>query len=88
MAKSDIVRFHCNYCSKEVDIPPSSNYPSGWKQFAARRLSPTESEESYTIDLCQEHANDFLDFLHGKNGPHRLKPISMKDIKEIIEQHE
>lgn len=82
MAKFDILRFNCNFCSKSVDLPPSSIYPSGWKQFAARRIGPTEGDESFTLDLCQEHANDFLDFLHGKNGPHRPKqPAPLREIE-------
>jgi hypothetical protein len=30
-----------------------------------------EEDGSNTTDLCPKHADDFLDFLHGKNGPHR-----------------
>jgi hypothetical protein len=71
MARTEMVRFHCNYCSKSVDVPVSGSYPPGWKQFAARQMMPTEKEQAQVTDLCPEHGDNFLDYLHGREGPHR-----------------
>jgi hypothetical protein len=71
MARAEITRFSCNHCGITVDISTNQKYPPGWTQFATRRIGPNEEDGSTTSDLCQEHSKGFLDFLHGKNGPHR-----------------
>lgn len=73
MARTEMIRYICNYCLNSQDMPSAGMKPAGWKQFASRQLEPTESETSIIIDLCPEHAADFQDFLYSKNGTHRAK---------------
>lgn len=80
MARTEMVRFNCNYCNRSVDLPTNSNYPTGWMQFGARQTGPTEKEAAVVADLCPEHAEGFLDYMYGRNGEHRIKAAHVSDI--------
>lgn len=85
MARTEMVRFHCTCCGNIQDITQTSKYPSGWKQFASRQTEPLEGEQSHVIDLCPDHASDFMDFIFGKNGAHRARAISVPSLAVPVE---